>query len=175
VTKPPSGCGCWDHARAVQFEPRPSVRPLCDLACGGGGQLVGSSGTENASYRGGPSGGSEVTMNRTQLACVACSLFACILGPLAAAPGDSDEPRFAWTVTQQAPPVRFEIIHSCDGLPGPQVSPDGRMTVAVEGNLQASIIEVQSGERVRGRYGTARGVWGCGFTSGPSAPMDGCL
>jgi hypothetical protein len=47
-----------------------------------------------------------------------------------------------------APPVRFQIRHARNGIPGPRISPDGKVTVQLLGPLQAQLVEVGSGNPV---------------------------
>jgi hypothetical protein len=46
------------------------------------------------------------------------------------------------------PLVRFRVRHARNGIPGPRISPDGKVTVQLLGQLQARLVEVGSGNPV---------------------------
>jgi hypothetical protein len=49
---------------------------------------------------------------------------------------------------EQESMMRFEIRPAAGGTPGPGVSPDAKLTVKVVGDLEAQIVETESGRRV---------------------------
>jgi len=84
-------------------------------------------------------------MNRIRLAPVACCLVAWAICPAQAILCGPSESRAPASATDREPLVRFEINHSCTGMPGPRISPDGKLTVLVSRDLEASIVAVPSG------------------------------
>jgi hypothetical protein len=85
-------------------------------------------------------------MNLTRKAVVGWCLLACAAGAFPVALIGSLQPPVP--PGEQQPLVPFEIRHAAGGAPGPLVSPDGRLTVKVVGDLEAQVVEAGSGRRV---------------------------
>jgi hypothetical protein len=79
-------------------------------------------------------------MNLTRKAVVGWCLLACAAGAFPADPIGSLQPPVS--PGEQQPLVPFEIRHAAGGAPGPLVSPDGKLTVKVVGDLEAQAVPV---------------------------------